>query len=66
MNKDLNISDFREGNRIEAKLAKGGLWYFSLIIRLNKKYSNILKLLRKTNVFRVGFYENKISKYWVF
>ena len=25
MNKDLNISDFREGNRIEAKLAKGGL-----------------------------------------
>jgi Predicted transcriptional regulator containing an HTH domain and an uncharacterized domain shared with the mammalian protein Schlafen len=25
MNKDLNMSDFREGNRIEAKLAKGGL-----------------------------------------
>ena len=25
MNKELNLSDFREGNRIEAKLAKGGL-----------------------------------------
>lgn len=24
MEKDLNISDFREGNHIEAKLAKGG------------------------------------------